>query len=280
MKPESHSGHSERALKKHLRDLLTRLGSHDASAVAPSPADFEKEITLLATQFGFNAPLLSKVRAKPDLARAFLTSLAAYAQRLEMTIKGLRAELSKYRTPELITELREAAKKDPKFWQRLRADQNAKLSLAQRKRRAQRHYDITRSGEFAAGPGLIEKQFAAPGVVIPTLAGPPIRVEDCLDDLLRGGQVKTHYLQLLFHVNRKRFPKRLVVKQGRESFYDYRAFIQIAEHLLVKGLWLQDAGTRHKVLMGIQQRTKNIAGSKKILSAVKTFVKRASSKLC
>jgi hypothetical protein len=263
-KPESDSGRLERALKKHLRDLLTQLGSQDTAAVVAPPADFEKEITLLATQFGFNALLLSKVLAKPDLARALLTSLAAYARRLEMTIERLHAELSKYRTPDLITELREAAKKDPEFWERLRADQNAKLSLPERKRRAQKHYDITRSGEFAVGPGLIEKQFAGAGV------------KDCLDDILRAGRVKTWYLERLFGVNRKRFPKSFrVFKQGRETFYDFRAFIKIAKHLLAGGVWLPDAETRRKVLTGIEQRAHNIADNKRILSAVKTVVKQA-----
>jgi hypothetical protein len=258
-------------LKKHLRDLLTQLASQTTAAVAPT-ADFEKEVNSRATQLGLNAVLLGKAQAKPEVAEALLKTIAAYAQKLEVTNEKLRSELAKYRAPELIRELFEAEARDPGFLERLNKPPRARkgLSLAERKGRnaaSKRRYDWWRS--FRERPGMIEEQFT----------GPPAKAV-CLDVLLSGGEIKlsgdcSPSFEQLFGRNRKRFPKALpLIKNGRERSYKCRAFIKIAEHLLRKGLWLRDVETRRKVLMGIQQRVERVTTNKRILSEVKSFVKR------
>jgi hypothetical protein len=79
-----------------LQDLLTQLASQTTTAVAPT-ADFEKEINSRACQFGLNAALLGKTQAKPEVAEAFLKTMPAYAQKLEVSNEKLRSELTKYK---------------------------------------------------------------------------------------------------------------------------------------------------------------------------------------
>jgi hypothetical protein len=258
-------------LKKHLQDLLTQLASQTTTVVAPTAA-FEKEINSRACQFGLNAALLGKAQAKPEVAEALLKTIAAYAQKLEVTNEKLRSELAKYRVPELIRELFEAEKRDPGFLERLNKTPRARkgLSLAERKARNARSkqlYDLRRS--FRERPGMIEEQFTGPAAAAV-----------CLDVLLSGGEIKrsgdrSPSCEQLFGRNRKRFPKALPsIKNGRERSHKIRAVIKIAEHLLRKGLWLRDVETRRKVLMGIQQHAERVVTNKRILSEVENFVKR------
>lgn len=102
------------------------------------------------------------------------------------------------------------------------------------------------------GEGLIEAALRAP------LAGLYLDVCSpllCLDDLLAQKTVDMDRLSALFGENRKSFPPiPEKQKRGRNVFYDYRAFFQIAEHLLAGRTWLPGHALRLRFLDWLERR--------------------------
>jgi hypothetical protein len=146
----------------------------------------------------------------------------------------------------------------------------------QRTRSAKARYERSRAfSKRDRQSGLIELQFARPTAPCPSIA--PFELPAlCLDELLRGQAVKMsgawNSLDQLFGVDRKYLSEILRRKKvrgekiGRKMNYDYRAFLAIAEELILKGTWLSDANER-QILSRIERRIDEISPRKAIRDA-------------
>jgi hypothetical protein len=164
--------------------------------------------------------------------------------------------------------------------------------------------------KLPGGVGLIEYEFGGAGQAewrkLTSLPGLPYQ-PTCLDNIFAGGAVKIRDseeevffigqphripkpgLQSLFGMHRNRFPKNPPPKDGRETWYDFRAVTKIMEALLgeperktsARGaplrLWLNDPDDpdlRTRVLTGIEARIASIPVEKKIATAFLRVVRQ------
>ena len=112
----------------------------------------------------------------------------------------------------------------------------------------------------------------------------------CLDDILCGRGVDMGYLEILFGMERHRFPKKLPsARVGRKILYSAFAVVKIMNALLSekllerkprtrggsqKKLWLSNPDRRERVLMGIGNRAFALSRYKSILAAFMAVVCR------
>jgi|SRR6516165_2485689 hypothetical protein len=127
--------------------------------------------------------------------------------------------------------------------------------------------------------GLIEYEF---GGLAEAKAGFPYD-PTCLDDILDGCGVIMKYLEILFGMERHRFPTGLPsVRAGRKILYSAFAVVKIMDALLSeellereqgarggsqKKLWLGDPDRRKRALLGIGSRAYALSFNKQILAA-------------
>ena len=142
----------------------------------------------------------------------------------------------------------------------------------------------TRSGRPGKEVGLIEYEFGQVEAWAvfqePTLH---TILQTCLDDILMGYGVTMGYLEILFGLERHRFPTKLPrVRDGRKILYSAFAVVKIMDALLKeklperkpgarggseKKLWLSTPDVRKRVLNGIGWRALAISRYKQILAA-------------
>jgi hypothetical protein len=127
--------------------------------------------------------------------------------------------------------------------------------------------------------GLIEYEF---GGLAEARAGFPYDPA-CLDDILCGRGVNMRYLEILFGLERHRFPTELPsVRAGRKILYSAFAVAKIMDALISeepperergarggseKKLWLSDPDRRKRALLGIASRAYALSFNKQILAA-------------
>ena len=141
-----------------------------------------------------------------------------------------------------------------------------KQAYEPRMRRRGRRYEV----------GLIEYEF---GGLAEARAGFPYD-PTCLDDILDGRGVNMRYLEILFGMERHRFPKKLPnVRAGRKILYSAFAVVKIMDALLKeklpereqgarggseKKLWLSNPERRKRALLGIASRAYALSFNKQI----------------
>lgn len=127
--------------------------------------------------------------------------------------------------------------------------------------------------------GLIEYEF---GGLAEARAGFPYD-PTCLDEIMDGRGVTMRYLEILFEMERHRFPKKLPsVRAGRKILYSAFAVVKIMDALLkerlpereqgarggsVKKLWLSNPERRERALLGIASRAYALSFNKQIFAA-------------
>jgi hypothetical protein len=134
------------------------------------------------------------------------------------------------------------------------------------------------------GVGIIQEQFGLESSAISLLnpfdRSPP--TGPCLDDLLKGGEVKMSgemwSLETLFGVNRHRFPKSLpYVRRGRETYYDLRAFMKCLLSLLSckapHRAWLPDTDQRSRVLTGVIRRARDFGAGPELANILERMLR-------
>jgi hypothetical protein len=143
----------------------------------------------------------------------------------------------------------------------------------------------TRSGQRRQEVGLIEYEF---GGLAEARAGFPYD-PSCLDDILMGYGVTMEYLEILFEMERHRFPKKLQsVRLGRKKLYSALQVVKIMDALLkekllerkrrsrggsLKKVWLSNPDRRKRVLTGIAYRAMALSRNK-VLAAFMAVVCR------
>lgn len=156
----------------------------------------------------------------------------------------------------------------------------------------------TRGGRRREEVGLIEYEFGGQAVA---RTGFPFMDPTCLDDILMGRGVTMGYLEILFEMERHRFPKKLQsVRAGRKRRYSALKVVKIMDALLKetghghsdpdsgklpkrkrqarggseKKLWLSNPDRQKRVLMGIANRAFALSINKSILGAFMAVVCR------
>jgi hypothetical protein len=230
-------------------------------------------------QSGDLAKVTDKELAETELVRSLVELVALQRNEIEYMRPGHElCEWAKTHVPNELAALRE---KHP-FARVLRAvlAQATKLTPKQasewRTRRGRRREEV----------GLIEYEF---GGQAEARAGFPYD-PSCLDDILMGFGVTMEYLEILFGMERHRFPKDLPsVPDGRKILYSAFAVVKIMDALLKeelqerkrrarggseKKLWLSNPDRRKRVLMGIASRAYALSKDRGVLAAFMAVVCR------
>ncbi len=208
--------------------------------------------------------LLSAINPQRSFVAQLFKLLASYAVRLEMECDFLRGKLEGNYWGNLPHErqrarLRRSSTKLKPKWSK----QFTPKEAAERRKRSKKWHDRLRATTF--GPGGIEEELLRRSNALVSLssfgrAPEPQPQLGCLDDLLAGRSVGQRDLGDLLGCRVDHFRKIRCEgkeKRRREVFYNYRAFFQIVEHLLIRGTFLPDRTLRQLFLDSLERRLKD-----------------------
>ena len=264
-----------RLSKKEYVRLLRQRAEEEAEAQTES-ADRQERIKILWQELQKKSDR-AKELAKDDLGGTLLELIGLQRDEINYMRPGHElCERAKTHAPDELAALRE---KDP-----LLRVLRAVVKRASELTPSQTYERRTRSGRRPEEVGLIEYEF---GGQAEARAGFPYD-PTCLDDILMGRGVTMVYLEILFGMERHRFPKKLPsARAGRKILYSAFAVVKIMDALLrekptarkrqarggsEKKLWLSNPDCRKRVLMGIASRAYGLSRDRGILAAFWTVV--------
>ena len=182
-------------------------------------------------------------------------------------------KLIKYRPKELANLVNQAAWDDIKAevlpiieaQKKVRPKIKTQRERLRRNKSAKNRYEQL-ARNYVTEIGAIERDFSTKLPLLSLHPGPP--TGPCLDEIFNGGRYKmsgaVDSLQWLFGLRRKSLSMAGPgIREGRETFYDYRGVLACMDALLKRtgsnASWLADARRRQTVLAGVLFRAEQEA---------------------
>jgi hypothetical protein len=278
------SGKRKRLSKKECKRLKRERAEEEAKTRSESEYRQGRiKVLWQQLQSGDLAKVTDKELAETELVRSLVELVALQRDEIEYMRPGHElCEWAKTHTPNELAALREKHREKDPFARVLRAVLAQATKLTPKQASEWR----TRSGRRREEVGLVEYEF---GGQAEARAGFPYD-PTCLDDILMGDGVTMEHLEILFGMERHRFPEKLPsVRDKRKIRYSALAVVKIMDALLreklperkpqahggsVKKLWLSDPDRQKRVLMGIASRAYALSKDRGVLAAFMAVVCR------